>query len=172
MAADETALILVQLDESTDSVIEKVLSSGAVSIQILVPDGATALRTVAQTNRLRQMAEDSRIDLSLISSDPAIIGAAWISRIQILVVCNTHVVAAVPAPQVVAQPPQRDLPTDTVDVPHSAPPPDPKLSPTATRSPTTPAPRQRADHRALHSALPRPKGSASNRSRSRRGGAK
>ena len=76
MTTNETALILVRLDDSTDMVIAKVLGAGVANVQILVPDGAKSLRTVAETNRLRQVAEEAQIDLSLVSSDAAIIGAA------------------------------------------------------------------------------------------------
>ncbi|NTU83401.1 MAG: hypothetical protein HGA45_29200 [Chloroflexales bacterium] len=176
MAANETALILVQPDDSIDAVLEKVRGSGAQSVQILVPDGAIGLRTVAQANRLRQLAEGSRLDLSLVSSDPAIIGAAWISQIQIIVVCNTQVVAAdPPSPRAATPATHRDGPDDPGDEPARARTPDPQRAPSHARPQTAPAPKQRADHRPLRSgelprrAAPRPKGHAPSRPRQRRG---
>ena len=175
MTTNETALILVQLDDSTDTVIAKVLGAGVANVQILVPDGAKGLRTVAETNRLRQMTEEAHIDLSLISSDAAIIGAAWISRLQILVVCNTQVVAADSAPQLAERPaPQPADRAKPVSAPPPAPPPPaPPSTPPHVRSQTTP--RQRTDHQSLHNsaeiphhAPPRPKGRVSNRPRPRR----
>ena len=177
MTTNETALILVRLDDSTDMVIAKVLGAGVANVQILVPDGAKGLRTVAETNRLRQVAEEAQIDLSLVSSDAAIIGAAWVSRLQILVVCNTHVVAADSAPHPTKRPASQ--PNDRAK-PVSAPPPAPQppaspSTPPHVRSQTTP--RQRTDHQSLHNsaeiphhAPPRPKGRVSNRPRPRRNG--
>jgi hypothetical protein len=91
MVADETALILVQANDTAETVHQQLLRSGARQAQLLVPEGVAGLQQPAQLEHLRALAAGAAIGLIVISSDPATISAARLSRIETLQVRDARV---------------------------------------------------------------------------------
>lgn len=98
MVVDDAALIVVLPGDNADTLAQKMLEAGAKRVQLLVPDGVTAIQTPEAAEQLRRMAEHAEIDLLLISSDRRTLNAAQRGRLQTVLVRDTHVVAPAPAP--------------------------------------------------------------------------
>lgn len=96
MVVDDAALIVVLPGDSADTLAWKVLETRAKRVQLLVPDGVTALQTPEAAEQLRQMAERAGIDLLLISSDQRTLNAAQRGRLQTVLVRDTRVVGPPP----------------------------------------------------------------------------
>ncbi len=93
MSSDETALVLVLPEDGADAVVAKLRDAGARSVQLLVSEGAVALRRPEVAARLHNLAIAEGIDLTLISSDPATVENARNSNIQTLLVQDARVIA-------------------------------------------------------------------------------
>ncbi|NNJ12486.1 hypothetical protein EKD04_019350 [Chloroflexales bacterium ZM16-3] len=92
MVADETVLILALLGDTADTLLQKVGQSGARQVQLLVPEGVPGLQKLAQLQRLRELAVQRGVTLTLISSDPQTLRAARKGGIETLQVRDAHVV--------------------------------------------------------------------------------
>lgn len=101
MVADDSALVFVLPEDKVDTIISKVRNTGATNVQLLVPDGATALQTAVDVERLRHSAERDHIDLLVISSDEKILDAARRGQIETVGVSGTRVMAPAAIPSVV-----------------------------------------------------------------------
>ena len=82
--AEQTALVMLAPDDSIDAIIEQVKKAGANHVDLLMPDGATALQSRKACDKLREMANRASIDLTLYTADPKIVRAA--QNCQIMVV--------------------------------------------------------------------------------------
>lgn len=104
MVLDETdtPLVLVGPEDRAESVLAKVRQTGAARVQLLIPEGVTALQRPDELARLAELAAAAGVGLVLISSDPATLEAARLSQIPALAVRGAQVVASA-AP---AAPPQ------------------------------------------------------------------
>ncbi len=109
MTTDQAALIFVLPGENAESVMQKVLETGASRVNVLVSDAATALRNPAQAARLQQAAVADGIELILISADPETLAAARKSNIATLTVSGAPILApglGMAAPQVLPPEPR------------------------------------------------------------------
>jgi hypothetical protein len=101
MTTEQAALVFVVPDDDAESVVQKVLATGAQQVNLLVSDAATALRDPAQALRLQQAAEAGGVEVILISGDPATLAAAQQSKLVTLAVSGSRVLH----PGAVASPP-------------------------------------------------------------------
>ncbi len=74
MAVDESALVLVQPDDSITTIAERIRSAGARQVQMLVPEGTASLQGDDGLVRLRDALR--QIDVQIISSDAAVLSSA------------------------------------------------------------------------------------------------
>ncbi len=95
MITDETAIVLALPNDTPESLMARVRATHAANVQILAPEGIIALQRVAGTDALRELATAAGIDLTIISSDPAILKASRQSRLTTIEVTDTHVTAPV-----------------------------------------------------------------------------
>lgn len=93
MARDETALVLVLPEDGADVILAKLRASGARSVQLLVSEGAVALRRPDVAARIGDLAVAEGVDVTLISSDRPTIEAARAGGIQTLLVPDARVLA-------------------------------------------------------------------------------
>ncbi|WP_298814710.1 hypothetical protein [Chloroflexus sp.] len=114
MSTDETAIFFARLDDTVESLMARVRASHAANIQILVPEGVTALQRVANTDALRELAAAAGIDLTIISSDPAILKAARQSRLTTIEVTGAHVYVPMHAYSMPSSSPE-DLPAEDLE---------------------------------------------------------
>ncbi len=100
MTVDESALVLVLPDDTVDSLIARVLASHKPTVEVLVPDGATALRDTNACQSLHDAAASQNITLLLIASDESTLAAARSTPMQIVGVKDTRVAlpTTLPAP--------------------------------------------------------------------------
>ncbi|HMQ32509.1 MAG TPA: hypothetical protein PKD53_17385, partial [Chloroflexaceae bacterium] len=90
----ETPLVLVRPDDRAESVLERARAAGAPRVQLLVPEGASALQRPEEVARLRDLAAAAAIELALIiSSDPAALEAARLGGVPSVAVSGARVVA-------------------------------------------------------------------------------
>jgi len=75
MAAVESALVPVLPDDTIDTIVTKVRSTGATSVELLVPDGTPALQALGGFERLCRTLERDNIGLLVISSDEKTLNA-------------------------------------------------------------------------------------------------
>lgn len=76
MVAEDAALVLVRADDTLDRVIQKVREAGTSTVELLVPDGVTALQTKKDIERLYRSTSSRGIQVLLITSDEATLTAA------------------------------------------------------------------------------------------------
>jgi hypothetical protein len=86
-----SALVLALPDDAIDDIVDKVLEAGTTSVQLLVPEGVSALQTLGSIEQLRQVSEAATIDLVLISSDAATLDAAHMGGLATLKVQGAQV---------------------------------------------------------------------------------
>lgn len=91
MVADESALVLVLPDDTVDTIIAKVRETGAAHVQLLVPDGVTALQSPAGVAQLRTSTARNQIELQVITSDEATLDAARVGQLVTIGVSGTRV---------------------------------------------------------------------------------
>ncbi len=82
MASTESALVLVQPDDTVEAIAEKVRRTGASSVELLISDGTAALLARGAFTALRMSLERERVSLLVISSDTQILEAARQSRLD------------------------------------------------------------------------------------------
>jgi hypothetical protein len=95
----ETPLVLVHPTDRAESVLERARNAGAPRVQLLVPEGVTALQQPEEVARLARLAADAGIALVLISSDPATLAAARIGNIPTVTVSGAQVLASPQVPR-------------------------------------------------------------------------
>lgn len=95
----ETPLVLVYPTDRAESVLERARNAAAPRVQLLVPEGVTALQQPEEVVRLARLAADAGIALVLISSDPATLAAARIGKIPTVTVSGAQVVASPQVPR-------------------------------------------------------------------------
>jgi len=93
MPSDAAALVLVLPEDSADTVIAKLRATGALSVQLLVSEGAVAMRRPEVAARIYDLATAEGIDLMLISSDQPTVAAAQQGGIPTLLVDDARVLA-------------------------------------------------------------------------------
>jgi hypothetical protein len=100
MTVDESALVLVLPDDTVDALIARVLASHKPTVELLVPDGATALHDTNACQSLHDAAASQNITLLLIASDELTLAAARSTPMQIVGVKDTRVAlpTTLPAP--------------------------------------------------------------------------
>jgi hypothetical protein len=108
MPRDETALVMVLPEDGADVVLRKLRSAGARSVQLLVAEGAVALRRPEVAARINDLAIAEGIEVTLISSDGPTVEAARAGGIQTLRVDESRVLA-----------PRRSARTDRPATPYS-----------------------------------------------------
>ncbi len=91
MVADESALVLVLPNDNVDTIIAKVRETGATHVQLLVPDGVTALQASAGIERLRDSTANDQIELQVITSDEETLDAARLGQLMTIGVRDTRV---------------------------------------------------------------------------------
>ncbi|NTU83770.1 MAG: hypothetical protein HGA45_31090, partial [Chloroflexales bacterium] len=105
----ETPLVLVRPDDRAETVLERARQTGAARVQLLVPDGVAALQHPQEVERLARLAAEAGISLVLISSDPATLEAARLSKVPTVAVSGTQVTAPPrPAPPPAPEPQSAD----------------------------------------------------------------
>ena len=93
MPSDAAALVLVLPEDSADTVIAKLRATGALSVQLLVSEGAVAMRRPEVAARIYDLATAEGIDLMLISSDQPTVAAARQGGITTFLVDDARVLA-------------------------------------------------------------------------------
>lgn len=93
MSSDAAALVLVLPEDSADTVIAKLRATGALSVQLLVSEGAVAMRRPDVAARIYDLATAEGIALMLISSDQPTVAAARQGGIPTLLVDDARVLA-------------------------------------------------------------------------------
>ena len=93
MPSDAAALVLVLPEDSADTVIAKLRATGALSVQLLVSEGAVAMRRPDVAARIYDLATAEGIALMLISSDQPTVAAAQQGGIPTLLVDDARVLA-------------------------------------------------------------------------------
>lgn len=83
--------MLVQLDDRAEQVLERARATGAPRVQLLVPEGPSALQRQAEMDRLAALASAEGVGLVLISSDPLTLDAARRASIATLAVSGARV---------------------------------------------------------------------------------
>jgi hypothetical protein len=91
MPRDETALVLVLPEDGADVILNKLRTAGARSVQLLVADGAVALRRPEVAARIRELALAEGVEVTLISSDEPTVAAARAAGLQTMVVQRANV---------------------------------------------------------------------------------
>ncbi|HEU5015920.1 MAG TPA: hypothetical protein VFT66_25575 [Roseiflexaceae bacterium] len=81
MGGDQTTLVLVQPGDTIAAIEHNIRQAGTPSVQLLVADGAEALRTPNGFAELQQVLAYDNVDLLVFSSDAAIIRAAQANQI-------------------------------------------------------------------------------------------
>jgi hypothetical protein len=89
--AEDSAIVFVAPDDSTDSIARKIREAGARSVQLLVPDGTPALQALGGFVRLRQALDRAGVGLLVISSDEKILNAARLNQFEIMGVTGARV---------------------------------------------------------------------------------
>ncbi|GAB4439525.1 MAG: baseplate J/gp47 family protein [Chloroflexi bacterium OHK40] len=117
--SNETALVLVLPEDGAEAIVAKLRGAGAQNVQLLVAEGAVALRRPDVAARLHELAIAAGIDLTLISSDPATLATARACHIQTLAVRD----ARVQAPGLSGRPAKPASPYSTRVLARPAPPP-------------------------------------------------
>jgi len=93
MPSDAAALVLVLPEDSADTVIAKLRATGALSVQLLVAEGAVAMRRPEVAARIYDLATAEGIALMLISSDQPTVEAARQGGITTFLVDDARVLA-------------------------------------------------------------------------------
>ncbi|MEM8529203.1 MAG: hypothetical protein AAGF95_00055 [Chloroflexota bacterium] len=91
MAGDAAALIVVLPTDTVETIIAKIRDTGALSVQLLVPDGLTVLQSVANLTQIQQTLAQDNIKPILISSDEQILVAAAQNQLDVISVKETRV---------------------------------------------------------------------------------
>lgn len=91
MPRDETALVLVLPEDGVEVILNKLRTAGARSVQLLVAEGAVALRRPEVADRIANLALAEGIEVTLISSDEPTVKAARAGGLQTMVVQNAHI---------------------------------------------------------------------------------
>lgn len=91
MVADNSTLVMVMPGDDIDAVIDRVSATNASTVQLLIPDGATALQTGQDVRRLCAAAGDQGITLLPICSDEQILDAFRLNGVAAIVVQKTRV---------------------------------------------------------------------------------
>ncbi len=83
MQLDETEspLVLVRPDDRAETVLARVIATGALRVQLLVPPGVVALQQPQEADCLSRLATAAGISLVLLSADPATLEAARLGAI-------------------------------------------------------------------------------------------
>jgi hypothetical protein len=97
MAAAESTLVPVAPDDTVDSILRNIRSTGAASVELLVPDDTAALQAPRGFERLRQALDAGRVELLVISSDEQTIAAARRNQIATVVVQGVRVRPSAPS---------------------------------------------------------------------------
>jgi hypothetical protein len=84
MTVDASALVLVQPDDTIETVIAKVRESGATNVQLLIPEGTTALQKLSGFAELRLMFDRRQMRLQVISPDQKVLNAARRNEFEIV----------------------------------------------------------------------------------------
>src|SRR4051812_6336287 len=97
MAAGESALVPISPDDSIESIATRIRGEGATHVQLLVPDGTTALQSLGGFQRLLQKLAADHVSLLLISSDEQTLNAARLSQVETVGVQGARV--SMPSPR-------------------------------------------------------------------------
>ncbi|MBP1468812.1 hypothetical protein EYB53_024085 [Candidatus Chloroploca sp. M-50] len=89
----ETPLILVLPDEPVALLYARIRQTGAPRVQLLVPEGGTALHADTELAQLARLAADDGLSLMVISSDTALLAAARAAGFETIAVQGASVVA-------------------------------------------------------------------------------
>jgi hypothetical protein len=101
MSAEVSALVLVLPDDNADAIIAKVRETGSESVQLLVPEGTTALQSPDDCQKIHHLLEQERITLVVISSDEQALQVARRCQLETIAVEDTHVTI----PETLSSPP-------------------------------------------------------------------
>jgi hypothetical protein len=154
MPEQESALVLVQPNDTIQSITARASAQAAGSVALLVPADTVVMQVRRQVAELRQILAQAGIEITIISSDPRVLQAARESSIATVAIEGASVVGPlIPTPPrkprpaakpVVAAPPDHedsDL-LNLLDLPDALP-----------DSPTVAAPAYRGDDADLYASL-------------------
>jgi hypothetical protein len=91
MVADNSTLVMVMPGDDIDTVIGRIGAANASTIQLLIPDGATALQTGQDVRRLCAAAGEQGVTLLPICSDEQILDAFCLNGVAAIAVQHTRV---------------------------------------------------------------------------------
>lgn len=96
MTTDQSAVVPVLPEDSVDVVLARVRDADSSQVQLLVTEGVVALRRPEVAARLYEYAANAGIELTVISSDPALVEAARAAGLATLLVQHARVLAPGP----------------------------------------------------------------------------
>lgn len=94
--APDASPVIVQTNDTIDTIIARIRAVGAPLVQLVVPEGFTALQTLAGFAELRLVLARDAIDLLVISEDEKIVAAARRLNFETLEIGSTMPSAARP----------------------------------------------------------------------------
>lgn len=106
--AEQSALVMLAPDDSIDAIIQQVKKAGATHVDLLMPEGSSALQSRKACDKLRESANRDSIELTLYTADPKIVKAAQICQMTVVELDAAALVPAgppsTPKPSAIAAP--------------------------------------------------------------------
>lgn len=115
-------LVLVLPDDRAETLLARIVQTGASRVQLLVPDGIIALQQSDEAARLSALTKAAGVELLLISSDPVTLEVARRRGIATMGVRDARVASPTPKPSPAPRPPAAPIRAEPVPSSASRPP--------------------------------------------------